>query len=104
MARASSALAETPDTAVRSAGIATPKRDRAHLQTSATKTSRGAQVLDAGPAGPSSAGATGVGAVLASPGPAVFVHGHKRVWDHGEPRLVAAPAAITRAISCSHMG
>ena len=37
MASASSPLAETPNTAVRSAGSATPKRDRTHRRTSSTK-------------------------------------------------------------------
>src|SRR6266487_3173270 len=37
MASASSPLAETPNTAVRSAGSATPKRVRAHRRTSSTK-------------------------------------------------------------------
>src|SRR5215469_1424428 len=37
LARASSPLAETPDTAVRSAGSATPKRDGAHWRTYSTK-------------------------------------------------------------------
>jgi len=37
MASESSPLADTPHTAVRSAGNATPKRDRTQLRTSSTK-------------------------------------------------------------------